>query len=175
LAYAQDCTGAFLFIHPNEIQKTSVIRPSTDETSPEVTKPIKSSKNWTPEQSSTQVQLVDILQILLQLRRERLPLRLAVIISAWDLVRSNIPPTIWLDGRLPLLSQFIKANPDKIAANVFGISAQGGDLNTDFAALEKLEVPSKRCIAVEGLTLEPVSISAPLSFLVSKNTEALAA
>jgi hypothetical protein len=177
LTYAEDCTGAFLFIHPNEIQKTSAIRPTADQPATENkgTKPIKSSKNWTPEQSSTQVQLVDILQILLQLRNERSPLRLAVIISAWDLVRSKIPPSIWLDGRLPLLSQFVKANPDRIVADVFGISAQGGDLSADLAALEKIAVPATRCIAVRGVTLEPVSIGAPLSFLVSENDEARAA
>jgi hypothetical protein len=176
LNYAQNCTGAFLFIHPNEIQKTSLIRPDADQAAENKgTKPIKVSKNWTPEQSSTQVQLVDILQILLHLRNARSRLRLAVIISAWDLVRSKIPPSIWLDGRLPLLSQFIKSNPDRIVADVFGISAQGGDLSTDLVALEKIAVPATRCTAAQGATLEIVPISAPLSFLVSDNDEARAA
>lgn len=177
LNYAEDCTGVFLFIHPQEIQKTSVIRPEADQPAADLkgSKAILHSENWTPEQSSTQVQLVDLLQILLRLRNDRSQLRLAVIVSAWDLVKSKIPPATWLDGRLPLLSQFMKANPDRIAAQVFGISAQGGDLTADFALLEKIALPSARCTAVEGSTLEPVPFSAPLKFLVGNSSEARAA
>lgn len=170
IAFARECTGAFLFIHPDDIKRTQVIKPvSTEKLDGDIdsgTAKIVPSINWTPTQSSTQVQLVDVLQLLLRMREKETLMRVAVIISAWDVVRGKIPPAIWLERRMPLLSQVIHANPDRLASEVFGISAQGGDLMADRAALLKATFPSFRCKAVQGSSLDPVALTAPLQFLL---------
>jgi hypothetical protein len=161
--FARNCAGAFLFVHPNDVTKTHVIKPPVvDQASTEDDDDlasIPSSANWTPAQSSTQVQLVDILQLLLWIRTLETKMRVAVIISAWDVVRAKIPPAIWLEGRMPLLSQYIRANSDR----------EGGDLTLDRGLLSKALVPSSRCYAVQGSGLDQVPLTAPLQFLLGDN------
>jgi Double-GTPase 1 len=167
--FARGCAGVFLFVHPHDVRRTHVIKPSSvevpiegEESSPE----IAASAHWTPTQSSTQVQLVDLLQLLLRMRETESRLRVAIIISAWDIVRAKIPPAIWLESRLPLLSQFVRANPDWMTSEVFGVSAQGGDLTADRASLLNVSLPSARSHAVRGSSLERTKITAPLQFLL---------
>jgi Double-GTPase 1 len=168
--FARDCGGAFLFVHPNDVARTHVIKPLTVEQQPtqedESGTAISASANWTPAQSSTQVQLVDVLQLLMRMREMETKMRVAIIVSAWDVVRAKIPPAVWLERRLPLLSQFIRANPDRMASEVFGVSAQGGDLTADRASLLSASVPSSRCYAVRGSSLDKMQITAPLQFLL---------
>lgn len=169
--YAEDCAGSFLFIHPQDISKTTAFRPDADPGNEEAkgAKPIPHSKNWTAAQTSMQVQLVDVLQNLLRLRNDRGVLPIAVVISAWDILKATIPPAIWVERRVPLLSQFLRANPDRIAAEIFGVSAQGGDLTADRAALLKIANPSERCKVVQGDSLEPNRITKPVEFLLDAN------
>jgi GTPase SAR1 family protein len=167
---ARGCAGAFLFLHPNDVARTHVIKPLTVEQPPteeeQSVSTIPSSTNWTPAQSSTQVQLVDILQLLMRLRQTETKMRVAIVISAWDVVKAKIPPAVWLERRLPLLSQYVRANPDKMASDVFGVSAQGGDLTADRVSLLHASVPSSRCYVVRGSSLDRMPITAPLQFLL---------
>ena len=171
--FARECTGAFLFVHPNEVAKTHVIKPESIDLESDAEDQhqiqVVPSVNWTPAQTSTQVQLVDVLQLLLRMRSIRQKMRLAVTVSAWDLVRGRIPPSVWLEKRLPMLSQFVRSNSDKLTSEVFGLSAQGGDLSADRDALLHGEVPSKRCYAVSGNSLDHVPFLAPLQFLIDDN------
>jgi GTPase SAR1 family protein len=167
--FVGNCAGAFLFVHPNQVTRTHVIKPISVDEEPEEDESLASivaSANWTPDQSSTQVQLVDLLQLLLRLRSIETRMRVAVIISAWDVVRSKIPPAVWLEARLPLLSQFVRANSDRMASEIFGVSAQGGDLTQDRASLLNTALPSSRCHAVRGSSLDQVPFTAPLEFLL---------
>lgn len=169
-AYAATCTGAFLFVHPASFSRTHAIRPRALEESPDERENeganIAKSANWTPAQSSTQVQLTDVLQLLLGLRSDEWGMRVAVIISAWDLVKANVSPMGWLASRLPLLSQFLWSNQNWLKSEVFGVSAQGGDLITDRAKLLESSHAATRCRAVQGNQLDLVSITAPLQFLL---------
>lgn len=170
VTFAQSCTGAFVFLHASDFARTSAIkaRPEGDQTeeSPGAGVGVPVSQEWTPAQSSTQVQMTDILQLLLGLRATNSSMRLAVIVSAWDLVKARITPERWLDSRLPLLAQFLRSNQDWVPSRVFGISAQGGDLTKDRDRLLNSSAASDRCHAVQGNALEAVSISAPLQFLL---------
>jgi GTPase SAR1 family protein len=167
--FAQNCAGLFLFLHAGDVKKTHTIKAKVAaeprESTEEDGSSIPASLNWTPAQSSTQVQLVDILQLLLGLRETEATLRIAVIISAWDLVKAPVAPIAWLDRRLPLLSQFLKSNQNWLPSDVFGVSSQGGDLNKDRQKLLNSLAASSRCRAVRG-TAEEVSITAPLQFLL---------
>lgn len=172
VSFAKECTGVMLFIHPHEVRKTHAIKRAApnDDGKVELDEPsprIPSAGNWSPEQSSTQVQLVDILQLLLRIREAAVPIRIAVVISAWDVVKARNSPAGWLGSRLPLLSQFLRANQNSFASMIFGVSAQGGDLIEDRDRLLQSAIASSRCLALEGETIEPVSITSPLSFLLS--------
>jgi len=169
--FARECTGAFLFLHAADIRRTHAIKARSVDDGHDVgdeTKPsLPTSKNWTPEQSSTQVQLVDILQLLLAFRNVEPGMRVAVIISAWDLIKVPVSPVGLLESRAPLLSQFLRANEDWISSEVFGVSSQGGDLTNDRERLLDAANASSRCSAVRGAGLECVSITEPLQFLLN--------
>src|ERR1700733_11427530 len=158
--FARECTGAFLFVHAADIRRTHAIKAKSlddgHDIEDEGRQGLPVSTNWTPEQSSTQVQLVDILQLLLALRNAETGMRVAVIISAWDLIKVPVSPAGLLESRAPLLSQFLRANEDWIASEVFGVSSQGGDLTNDRDRLLSAASASSRCSAVRGSGLECV-------------------
>jgi hypothetical protein len=169
VSFARNCTAAFIFIHPSLLKRTHALKAASED-SQIITEAdsarIPSAPIWSAERSSTQVQLVDILQLLLRMREVAGQMRLAVIISAWDLVKARISPAGWLDSRLPLLSQFLRSNDDLFTSEVFGVSAQGGDLLEDRDRLLSNAVPSSRCHALQGDSLNVVSIAEPLRFLL---------
>lgn len=85
-------------------------------------------REWIPDMVPEQVRLVDILQLLQRPPFERM-CRLAVIISAWDVLPNPKPkPAEWLAREMPLLHQFLRTNTDTFSSRVYGVSAQGGDV-----------------------------------------------
>lgn len=127
--------GVLLFIHPRTVQDPVTIRQVArfvDNDAP----PEAPARDWDPERSPTQVQLVDLLQFLAKALPAPRPTPLAVIVSAWDLVMSQAEtlgqdvPTAgeWIRKRLPLLHQYVEANPEIFLARCYGVSAQGGDV-----------------------------------------------
>jgi len=64
---------------------------------------------WKVEMLPTQAKLVELLQFLLEMVDQRL--RVAVVVSAWDLVAEvGQTPREYVSGRMPLLRQFLDAN-----------------------------------------------------------------
>jgi hypothetical protein len=95
--------------------------------------------------------------------------QLAVIVSAWDLVgQSAGSPSNWLATRLPLLSQYLRANPDRFATRIFGVSAQGGDLTRDGERLLLEDVPARRIVVVED-TSETHDLTAPVRWAMGQD------
>lgn len=92
---------------------------------------------WNAKDSPTQAQVVELLQFIADTREQGTPIPLAVIISAWDLAErfsaydSSVAPAPanWIEGRMPLLWQYLRANDERFRWRAYGISAQGGDLN----------------------------------------------
>ncbi|MCP3024546.1 hypothetical protein [Cupriavidus basilensis] len=123
-----------------------------------------------PEEMPEEVKLVEFLQV-----ANRRPLssrrrKIAIIISAWDVVGTNvkgdgITAELWFATRRPMLSQFIEANSDLWDTRVYGVSAQGGRLPEDKSALEKVRVPSKR-IRIVGHGAAEHDLSAPLRWML---------
>lgn len=116
-------------------------------------------KQWNPAKAPTQVQMVELLQFVLEARESRSPLRLSVVISAWDLVEKtmklksdNIAPECWLSEEMPLLMQFLRANTERLETKVFGLSAQGGDFkdSAEKKRLQNILLPSQRIIVRDG-------------------------
>ncbi|HVQ58790.1 MAG TPA: hypothetical protein VMS60_07770 [Solirubrobacterales bacterium] len=96
--------------------------------------------DWEIGVAPTQVRLVDVVQELLHLRNDK-PLRLGLIISAWDQTSGELSPRDWVVESLPLLVQLLDALPT-VTWTVFGVSAQGGTFETkkDREDLEDVEL-----------------------------------
>lgn len=99
----------------------------------------------------TAVKLVELLQFLKERPFKARPLRVALVVSAWDLLAdSQLTPVSWVDRHLPLLAQFLRSNEDGDPFRVYGISAQGGELS-QAAELLKKRKPSERVqVVCEG-------------------------
>lgn len=121
---------------------------------------------WDPSKSPDQVQLVEHLQFV-ALRRSGRPLPVALMLGAWDQVRAaglELSPEEWLAKELPLLDQYLKANRDLFPSAVYGVSAQGGDLEKDREKLLSM-APIERLEVVEG-TRSSRDLTVPLAWVV---------
>lgn len=83
----------------------------------------------------TQVLLVDWLQCLSSVYREmqgtEKPLRVSVVLSAWDLAQKearDADPDAYLSNELPMLHDFLAGNPALFLAKTFGVTITGGPL-----------------------------------------------
>ena len=86
---------------------------------------------WQPKFVPEQVQLVDLLQCHQKAPFSEKRRRLAVIISAWDVVPNRATANDWLLHEMPFLAQFLSNNQHSFETRMWGVSAQGGVLTTD--------------------------------------------
>jgi hypothetical protein len=133
----QESGGAILFVHPMTLTKPhridTLIRTTQnvqgaepEESGPDQSVP-SSLVPWDSEQAPTQVQLVELLQFIAARDYFRPPFRLAILVSAWDLVSySGEDPQDWISRQMPLLRQFLDCNSDVFDVAFYGVSAQGG-------------------------------------------------
>jgi hypothetical protein len=108
---------------------------------------------WDPKKASPQVQLVDVLQFIATKGRLALPLKAAVLISAWDTVEkpgNHQPktPDAFLAREWPLLDQYLRANSTTFVTKIYGVSALGGT-EEELKELSRLP-PQDRVKLVEG-------------------------
>lgn len=122
---------------------------------------------WRAEQAPTQIQLVDLLQILLHLNKRR-PISLVVVVSAWDEIKQTIKPENWVKRELPLLWQFLKSNSNDLNSTFWGISAQGGDLEKESNKLKEIDIPSERISVVPTENGVSHDITRPLRWLMTQ-------
>ncbi len=168
---ARQASGALLFVNPTKVEQGLSIRQVSrvaDAARGQAAEvPAQSgAQPWTPESAGTQVQIVELLQIVLREPFNRDYLPLAVIISAWDeLVEDRLKPEEWLSAELPLLHQFLKSNQDIFPSRMYGVSAQGGDLEKDAARLLSVREPWKRVLIV-GPECSDHDLTAPLRWLL---------
>jgi len=177
--------GFLLFIHPGTVKEPTSIADMQklaeaafpDDAEPDANsaivrdseKTVEAQKEWDPENAPTQVQLVDVLQFIYQRSKAQLPIRLAIIVSAWDVVKNRVGNEYvgetgaedWLKARLPYLDQFLRANPEFLTVRIYAVSAQGGDLKADREELLRFKRTADR-IFIEGRDCAPHDISEPI-------------
>jgi hypothetical protein len=145
---------------PEEAQETANQQQEAEEPSAEA-----GVEEWSPLKAPTQVQLVDLLQFTEKVQRAKRPVRVAVILSAWDLVRQDYPgemgPSRWLKDRMSYLDQYLRSNFELFSVRVYGVSAQGGDLKKDRDALRNHARTSER-ILIDGVDCSAHDISEPV-------------
>lgn len=164
---ARRANGAILFIHPDKVIEAMLISEISipdglgcDEDVPETVK----QKRWHAGDASTQVKLVEFLQFFTHDPAVYPLSRVAVVISAWDVVREKITPIKWLEKRLPLLHQYLESNRQWLASRIYGLSAQAGDLKRDAVQLQGYLRHSER-IQIIGEDCSEHDITAPIKWL----------
>ena len=181
-ALAEQADGVLFFVHPDKIKESREIADiehavgdePEDELAPDVEAAEKPGRPWSPEDASTQVVAVELLQFLLHRAPPSRPLAVAVVVSAWDLVLPSIydgrppEPARWVEERLPLLWQFLEANPERLRWAPFGVSAQGGDLESDDfkESLTEILDHARRVQVVSAGGGESHDVAAPLIWLM---------
>lgn len=130
--------------------------------------------DWSPDLAPTQVQIVELLQMLMSDELGIGPRRLAILLSAWDRAEGEeLTPDGLLAAKLPLLSQYLRNGRDPWTWRVWGLSAQGGvyedpDKNEHFEETDRLRDlarPSDR-IKLVSETEVTTDITGPIAWLV---------
>ena len=138
--------------------------------------PVGPTVSWSPRLAPTQVQLVDLLQLLRASPLDVGRRRLAVMLSAWDKARDEgLAPADYLKAKLPLLDQYLRRGSDGWDYRIYGLSAQGGDYDRvgkdvrkvpDAEELRNLDRPSTR-IQLLGPVPETHDLTEPLAWLMA--------
>jgi hypothetical protein len=178
---ASESGGVLLFVHPRTviepvridagldamIAAVSPDGPAETASGAQVVSSSQGINPWSASETPTQVKLVEILQFLKARSFERTALPVAVVVSAWDLIKNGSTPAGWVQQRLPLLDQFLRANSDSIPFEVYGISAQGGELAQP-EKLRKHNKASDRIIVTRPDEKTSHDITAPLKWLLGR-------
>jgi hypothetical protein len=126
---------------------------------------------WQLKDTPRQVKLVDLLQFMLEIGSDKVPLPVAVMISAWDLVEAlpkgaeNETPKVpsrFLAVQWPLLDQFLRSHPQRFRSRVFGVSGRGGSRKEDIVKADRAR---DRVILVDG-SHRSTDISRPVQWLL---------
>ena len=84
------------------------------------------AKPWEIEKAATQVQLIELLQFIAMQEYFRPQFKLAVVVSAWDLLAAlRTDPAKWFSDQLPMLRQYFDSNSYLFQTYIYGLSAQG--------------------------------------------------
>lgn len=138
-----NATGCLVFMHSGQVIKSVSIaaaEPVIDilEAQSDVTGLDKDARTpekpvpWNRTMPCIQVKTIELLQFIEHLHGSVEPFRLAIVLSAWDLVESQQKtPSAFLEMHLPLLHQFLLANNEIFSSMIFGISATGVDLSKE--------------------------------------------
>lgn len=131
---------------------------------------------WHPRLAPTQVQLVDLLQLLRSAPLDVGPRPLAVMLSAWDKASGEgLSPEAYLTAKLPLLAQYLRRGGDSWTYRIYGLSAQGGDydpveedsrVSAEAERLRNLDNASSR-IKLVGPVSETHNLTEPLAWLMN--------
>jgi GTPase SAR1 family protein len=142
-------SGIVFFIHCDQFVKVQTVVDQNEQNKALGEEEIEVNKvtaDWQPlEHTPTQTIVVDILQSLSNISFGVERRKLVVMLSAWDKAEPcGQTPAEYLHEHFPLLNQFLEANFLFSKVKVLGISAQGGDLNTEGEKLSEVDLPTNR-------------------------------
>ncbi len=162
-----DGSAVLLFAHADRIQAPQWVVDETALTR-KLGLPVDNEQEvpWHPRLAPTQVQLVDLLQLLRTPPLDIGPRRLGLMLSAWDKVSAEgRTPEAFLQEHLSLVDQYLRQGADAWTWRVYGVSAQGGDFATEADVLLANDVPSTRIRLVDGES-ESHDLTEPLAWLM---------
>jgi hypothetical protein len=169
--------GMLLFLSASRNNDDSVTILDVFDAEEDATQPAADPNHWEPEKAPLQVQLVDLLQCLQRPPFEAKPMKVALVVSAWDLApHGGSDAESWLKDRYPLLLQYLQSSEGVLDLRVYGVSAQGGRLSKKIAGpgpdREKLLsiVPASKRIQIVGPEVAEHDITRPLLWLAGLNS-----
>lgn len=121
---------------------------------------------WSAAYTLNQARIVQILLDLLDPPFAVRPRRLAVMLSAWDVLHEPPAPEVWLARNMPLVHQFLTCNRSMLDTRVYGVSAQGLDLEKGDRSKMPHISASKRIIMV-GNGAATHDLTAPLIWMIT--------
>lgn len=144
-------TALLLFAHPDHLRPRVTIAQARKMGATEATGETARTPAMDRLKLPAELHMVDLLQAArLRCRDVGAPhvLRVALVLSAWDLLRSEgLAPAEWLRIRMPMLHAYL-AGPNTAASRVFGVSAQGGPTGPGMA--EKDPATKARVVEPDG-------------------------
>lgn len=177
-------SGILLFINVDTIEKPQSLisrieaaaemeanKPAGDNKA--VTQAKRPAKPFKASEVPDQVKLIDILQTLSTGSFRADHERIAIIMSAWDLLASDgETPEVILKRELPLLHDYLETGVHGWETNVYGVSAQGGEYHDPEKSSEpsdatkKLlaEKPAER-ISIVGDEIDGRDLTLPIDWL----------
>ena len=164
----EEATAILLFLHPERVRVpqplavlSAAVGEGHEEEAPRARVPF-----YAREHASTAAELIEVFENVADACRSRWPMRLAVVVSAWDTVDDVSAPTpyTWMETRLPGLLSTIESNPQIAELGVFGVSAQGGPLVDREELLAQGEV-CDRAFALDA-DGEQVSLAEPVRWAI---------
>lgn len=123
---------------------------------------------WEPKFLPAQVRVVQLLSDFLRPPFTYRTRKLALLISAWDLVRDQgHTPEQWLARNMPLVDQFLRTNSMSFTHQVYGVSAQGVRLDDDVAVDDATKIAPSRRVQIVRHDGDGHDLTAPLVWLMS--------
>lgn len=113
-----------------------------------------------------EAKLVELLQIMNRFPSFPKRRRLALIVSAWDVVDDH-DPLNWISVNRPMLHQYLKHAVDLWEVRFYGVSAQGGDLPKEQGKLRAIRFPSER-VRVVGPEVGPHDLTSIVKWVASE-------
>lgn len=126
------------------------------------------TREWEPKQLPAQVRVVQLLSDLIRPPFTARIRRLAIMISAWDLTRdTSLTPCQWLAAYMPLVDQFLRSNGEYFIYKIYGVSAQGVDLENTTGVDEASRLTPSMRIQIVGPEEQGNDLTVPLVWLMS--------
>lgn len=117
---------------------------------------------WSAEAATIQGKAVDILQNIAADGRRR---RLAILVTKWDLLSGTENGVdSWFERHYALVAQYVKNNSSSWHFTIFGVSAQGGALET---LGKTIALGTDRAYAVAGTVR--AEFVAPIAWVISRD------
>lgn len=123
----QTADTVLLFVNVETIYKISLISKLDPSIAGSVdTKPIERDKKLDP----IAIKLIELLQIVNKIKQGN-RVRLALMLSAWDMIDEDVLPEDYVKEHMKILWQFLKANKKYFDVRYWGVSAQGGSIENE--------------------------------------------
>jgi hypothetical protein len=126
-------------------------------------------KPWSHKAIPPQVQLVELLQFMQFPPFEKRRRRVAVLVSAWDLIAEPRPePKVWLEREMPLLGQYLQTNQDSFESRIYGVSALGGNIENTEMRDKLIGMTHSERVLCAGPECTTHDLTAPIVWLTSE-------
>ena len=184
-AQLQNRSGTLLFLRPEGIKAPfpladlltleEEIKDALPSKSQSIATLPPSASEWLPNDAPDQVKIVDLLQTLTRNLKSPNKERLAVFVSAWDLVCDFDSAESFVTKRMPLLNQYLLHADHDFDIRFYALSAQGseyveenheGTLPEDLVELLALDEASYRVRLMLG-SEQHHDLTLPLEWLIS--------